>query len=151
MTNTKDVDRVERLLGDHRDLLQSICCIRDWTRAVSEWGMPRFGELGSRLAPFRDSLALHFADEESGKYFRIMPGHDARAVKALHEQHQHFLERLDQLIAALRAPEPEYHSWQTAVEQVESLINDLCDHEQQDAAVLQNEVSEASVENTGAA
>ena len=151
MANIEDVDRVERILGDHRDLLQSICCIRDWTRAVSEWGMPRFGELGSRLAPFRDSLALHFADEESGKYLRIVPEHEAQTMKTLCEQHRHFLKRLDQLIAALRAPEPEYHSWKTAVEQVESLINDLCDHEQQDAAVLQNEVSEASAENTGAA
>lgn len=151
MANTKDFDRIERLLSDHRDLLQSICGIRDWTRAVTEWGMPRFGELGSRLAPLRDSLALHFSDEESGNYFRILPGRDAQAVKAPHEQHQQFLDRLDKLIAALRAPEPEYHSWQVAVEQVESLINDICDHEQQEAAVLQNEATEAPAENPGAA
>lgn len=149
MNITENDDRVVQILSDHRDLLECICCIRDWTRAVSEWGVPRFGELGSRLAPFRDSLARHFADEESGKYSPMASERDAQALHAFCEKHQQLLERLDKLIEALRAPEPEYHSWQTAVDQIESLFNDICDHEQQESAALQSAASEPTAAKTG--
>ena len=148
---TKKIDRVEQLLSDHRALLECICGVRDWTRAVSEWGMPRFGELGSRLAPFREALVLHFAEEESGKYSEIALRPTAHTMLRLNDQHQQILERLDKLIGSLRAPEPEFHSWQAAVEQVESVITEICDHEQHESGLLQSAQSETSTAKTGSA
>ncbi len=148
MDNTENVDRVGQLLSDHRALLSCICGLRDWTREVSEWGMPRFGELGSRLAPFREILAHHFADEESAKYFQIVP---VPGTLSLSDQHHRILERLDGMIISLRAPEPEFGSWQIAVQQVETLIAEICDHEEHESGVLQSSKSEASATKTSTA
>lgn len=144
MDSKENTDRAKQLLSDHQALLQSICDMRDWTCAVSEWGMPRFGELGFRLAVFRDALSQHFSEEESGKYFRVTPGPEAQMMMVFCDQHQQLLERLDRLIGFLRAPEPKFRSWQAAVEQVESLINDICDHEQQETVLLQSAKADAS-------
>jgi iron-sulfur cluster repair protein YtfE (RIC family) len=151
MDNTENVDRVGQLLSDHRALLSCICGLRDWTREVSEWGMPRFGELGSRLVSFRAMLADHFADEESGKYSEIVLGPAARTALELSSQHQQILKRLDRLIESLRAPEPEFQSWQDAVQQVESIITEICDHEEHESGVLQSSKSEASATKTSTA
>jgi hypothetical protein len=148
MNNTEQADRVGQLLGDHRALLQCICSVRDWCRAVSEWGMPRFGELGCRLVSFRAMLADHFADEESGKYSEIVLGPAARTALELSSQHQQILKRLDRLIESLRAPEPEFQSWQDAVQQVESIITEICDHEQHESRSLESKTSESNPSNS---
>lgn len=151
MNVTKTDDQVEQLLGDHRALLECICGVRAWTRAVSDWGMPRFGELSSRLVPFREALARHFADEDSGKYSETAMCPANQAILQLSEQHQKILERLDRLIESLRAPEPKFHSWQAALEEMESLITEICDHEQHESAALHNTQPETPTANTKSA
>lgn len=131
-------DDAERLLSEHHNLILHIRSVRDWTRGVTELGMPRFGELGSRLAPFREELASHFKEEESGRYSREAPFDTAEKMAELKAQHRTILQQLDSLIGKLRATEPEFRSWQAAVEQVESLISTICEHERHETAVLES-------------
>ena len=124
MDTTSLDDRVESPSTDRRALLQSVCSLRDWIRGVSEWGTPRFGELGSRLGPFRESLAVHFAEGDSGLDRQDA---SARRSETLSASHRQLLQRLDFLIGSLRAPEPAFCSWQAAVQQVDSLLTEICD------------------------
>ncbi|MCA9013351.1 MAG: hypothetical protein KDB01_26560 [Planctomycetaceae bacterium] len=137
---TEGESDVGKLLSEHHELLEHICSVRDWVGGVTELGMPRFGELGSRLIPLREELALHFAEEESGRYSEEAPFDTREKMVELREQHQEILHQLDLLIGSLRAKEPEFRSWQAAVERVESLIADICHHERQETTVIQSAV-----------
>ena len=138
MSITEGECDVGKLLSEHHELLEHICSIRDWVGGVTELGTPRFGELGSRLIPLREDLALHFAEEESGRYSEEAPFDTSEKMLELREQHQEILQQLDLLIGRLRAKEPEFRSWQAAVERVESLIADICHHERHETSVIQS-------------
>ncbi|MEZ6035459.1 MAG: hemerythrin domain-containing protein [Planctomycetaceae bacterium] len=128
MGNTEGESAAVRLLSEHHALLEHIRSVRDWVGGVTELGMPRFGELGSRLMSLREELAAHFADEESGRYSEKAPFDTREKLLELRAQHQEILQQLDLLIGRLRATEPDFRSWQAAVERVESVIADICDH-----------------------
>ena len=78
------------MLEDHRELMQQITDVREWAKQVSDFGVPHFGELGSRLQPLRDALAKHFQEEEAGGYLSevlaIAPRYSREADK-LQQQH----------------------------------------------------------------
>ncbi len=141
MSITEGASDAGKLLSEHHELLDNICSVRDWVGGVTELGMPRFGELGSRLIPLREELALHFAEEESGRYSEEAPFDTSEKMLELREQHQGILKQLDLLIGKLRAKEPEFRSWQAAVEQVELLIAEICHHERHETSVIQSAVS----------
>ena len=138
MNITEGSNDAERLLSEHQGLILSIRSVRDWVRGVTELGMPRFGELGSRLTPLREELAAHFLEEESGRYSGEAPFDTAEKMAELKGQHRTILQQLDSLIWKLRATEPEFRSWQAAVGQVESLIAEICEHERHETSVLQS-------------
>ncbi len=131
---------VHRLQQDHRSLMSAIGDVRQWVRDVSELGMPRFGELGVRLRPFRELLSAHFADEESGE-FPASGGQSGdgqpKAGENLAGLHHRILEDLDSMIARLRASEPPFRSWQAAIEELEALIKVIEQHEEYEMNLLQ--------------
>ena len=146
IVNKEEVSIAQKLLNDHHVLMEYICGVREWIVDVSEWGMPRFGELGTRLLPFRETLAMHFADEESQGYVGMDSEHAPSADEAAKNEwpklHHDFLKQLDALIQRLKATEPEFSTWQDAVRQVESVITEICDHEQQEIQFLQSSLSQ---------
>ncbi|HQX50534.1 MAG TPA: hemerythrin domain-containing protein [Planctomycetaceae bacterium] len=145
MIGSTDESTIEKLLKDHRVLMDYICSVREWIRDVSEWGMPRFGELGTRLTTFRETLAAHFEDEESQEYAILDSQHEPAVAGATREWpnlHHDYLKQLDVLVQCLRALEPEFETWQEAVRQVDTLITEICEHEDREIQFLQNSLSQ---------
>lgn len=146
MITNKDQAGIQKLLNDHHVLMEYICGVREWISDVAEWGRPRFGELGTRLATFRETLARHFADEESQEC-ELMEEHRSRPVsESSHDwrhNHHDFLTQLDTIIERLKAMDPEFTTWQEAGRQVESLITEICEHEEQEIQFLQSSLENA--------
>lgn len=130
---------LERLLRDHSQLLTQLEEVRCWVNGVSEWGMPRFGELGMQLERFREILATHFADEEAVEISAVqaMSPEAASRSEKIADLHHQLLERLGTVIDCLRAPEPGYCSWQAAVEEAENVMNEIHDHECAEMTLIQ--------------
>lgn len=144
MTDNQEKGSIEKLLKDHQLLMEYLCGVREWTRDVSELGMPRFGELGTRLVTFRETLAEHFEDEESRECAILGSKHAPDTDGANNEWtglHHAYLEQLDDLVRRLKATEPEFPSWQDAVGAVEALITEICEHEEQEIQFLWSSLS----------
>jgi hypothetical protein len=140
---------LERLLKDHSQLLVQLEDVRRWIEGVSEWGMPRFGELGMQLERFREALAIQFADEEAVENSAAqttMPD-AASGLRNIAEQHNQLLERLGTLIDCLRAREPGYCSWQAAVQEVDDLMREIHDHERSEMSLMQLTLSASQSAN----
>ena len=133
---------VERLFAEwqleHRDLLRVIDGLRRWMYDVNQLGIPRFGETADQLLMLRDRLVHHFGreDELGRRLFEAEP-HAEVEVQALCRQadrdHERLLKRLDGLSERLRLIDPPFASWQRAVDEVELLVDDLEEHEEQEA------------------
>lgn len=103
-----------------QSLQSAVDQVRDWIHDVSEWGMPRFGELGSRLECLRSLLAQQRWQSDKA------PGKQPVSSSSVAEALQRIPERLESLVRLLSAPEPLFSSWQAAAEQAESLLNEIC-------------------------
>ena len=139
-TETETRSASERLSVNDRVLLDSIAGVQYWIRDVTEWGFPRFGELGMRLVPLRDLLS---SDEQQRSVVtqRIVSS-SAATTADLHEsqqiehveidrthvrdRQQQLLNQLDLLITRLQLGEPAFCSWQNAVEQAEWIFHEAC-------------------------
>ena len=121
-------------------LLSCIAAVRDWIRDVTEWGFPRFGELGMRLLPLRDLLASELGRSTAGvenAAGSFDAGTDSATVHGAAEstevdtthvrsRRQRVLEPLEMLITRLQSGEPAFRSWQDAVEQVDWIFLEVC-------------------------
>jgi len=126
--------------SEHVDLSKNIQDTSIWLGQVSQLGRPRFGELATRLSVMRDRMKRHFEHEE-------LLGHDLRQVADCVEtvssnrraasDHQHLLQRVDELISKLRELEPPFDSFQQAIDQVGLFVDAFEQHEEQEAAGLQ--------------
>jgi hypothetical protein len=133
--------QLDSFLNEHRDLMHRVSHLRGWWNEVAELGMPRFGELASRLVELRDILADHFRREEQGGY--MTPALSAapqlaRQVSELQSQHEVLLERIDDLVSRLRCCDPAFPGWQVAKEEFEEILSDLREHEVAENMLMQS-------------
>lgn len=128
------------LLGEHRELMRDIAELRRWCKQLDEIGIPKYGELGSRLTELRQRLNAHFLEEESGGYLAsaltVAPRY-ARDAGRLLEQHRELLQRLDEFIERLQAVEPPFDCWGDAHQELNDFLVCLRDHEGAENAILQ--------------
>jgi len=145
---TQDVsvssERLSQLIkiwnNEHIDLSKNIQDTSVWLGQVSQLGRPRFGELAARLRVMRERMKRHFEREE-------LLGQDLRQVancveavsssRRASNDHQHLLQRVDELISKLRELEPPFDSFQQAIDQVSLFVDAFEQHEEQEAAGLQ--------------
>lgn len=119
----------EKMLTDHNALMSGICCNRRWIYELCELGMPRFGELATRLRELRSALVSHFHDEEAFSAALRESGAKVVLNHDLEKTHQELLQRLDVMISRLQSPHEQFSGWHAAIAEVEALVTDICNHE----------------------
>lgn len=127
------------LKREHASLIHEIDEWRDWWRELAEMGQPHFGEMGDRLAQFRDHLAAHFAHEKKQDYRAMdaeLPVEKAGELARLRVEHAALLDDLDQLVDELQKCEPEIGCWSDARYEFEEFLNRLYAHEDAEDALL---------------
>lgn len=128
------------LRREHTSLIQEIDDWREWWRELNELGQPHFGEMGDRLARFREHLAAHFAHEERQDYRTMdaeLSAEKAEQLARLRAEHAALLDDLDQLVNELRQCEPNIACWSDARYEFEEFLNRLNDHEDAEGALLE--------------
>ncbi len=139
-----DIKMLDKLVGDwneeHADLTDRTEKIHHWLAEVSQRGIPRFGELATRLKNFRERLLDHFQREEDlGK--QLQEACDwvemATSRQQIASDHQHLIRRLDSLIARLRELEPPFDTFQQAIDEVGLFVDAFELHEEHETQCLQ--------------
>ncbi len=128
--------------SEDRGLEMRVDEVIDWMHAVSEKGIPHFGETAARLRPLRDRLVVHFKHE--GEMIANLAQHyptPSPEIEAVQRQarrdHEVLLERLDSLIGRLGNPVPPFESWQAAIAEVGAFLDELEQHEEQETESIQ--------------
>ena len=128
----------ENWRAEDRQLEVGIDGVRDWMQEVNQLGIPHFGETATRLLPLRRRLVTHFEREDrmiaqlAELYPSSSPEVQAVRRQSSHDHHQ-LLARLDDLIQRLGQTEPPFDSWQAAMDELESFVDLLEQHEEQEA------------------
>lgn len=128
---------------EHAALYREIDSCRKWWRELSEFGTPRFGEMGDRLSQFCEHLGAHFNREEREGFLAELAEQSsdaARRVRELRSQHDELLASLDRLVSRLRACEPEVGSWGDAKQEFEAFLDRLHAHEREEDALIDHMV-----------
>jgi chromosome segregation ATPase len=128
---------VASLKTEHSSLEREIADWRQWWAELKELGRPQFGEMGDRLAQFREHLASHFAHEESQKALNLvenLPPETVRQLAKLRDEHGGLLEELDRLIERLQACKPQFDCWSDARKQFDAFLTRLDTHESAEEA-----------------
>lgn len=125
---------------EHEDLARHITETTQWLAAVSDLGIPRFGELGERLKQLRERLKRHFALED--RLSQQMQASDdcvelATSRRRSLGEHEHLLRRIDVLVERLGELDPPFESFQQAIEEVSLLVDAFEQHEEDEAQGLQ--------------
>ena len=137
MSRQKTTAEVANLKAEHSSLEREIADWRQWWAELKELGQPHFGEMGARLAQFREHLAAHFAHEESQKALSLvenLPPIMVQQLAELREQHEGLLEELEGLIERLQACEPQFDCWSDARNQFDAFLTRLDAHESAEEA-----------------
>jgi hypothetical protein len=125
---------------EHDDLIKHIHDTTIWLGEVSQLGVPKFGELADRLQGLRSRMIRHF-DHENELGEDLQQACDCVEVTATRRStsgdHQNLTRRIDELMAKLGEPEPEFESFQQAIDQVSLLVDAFEQHEEQEAQGLQ--------------
>ncbi|MCA9091537.1 MAG: hemerythrin domain-containing protein [Planctomycetaceae bacterium] len=121
------IGSLQSLFEEHRALQAECQQWRDWWTELSEMGAPHFGEMGDRLATFREHLASHFRHEETDG---PLADRETPEVRALWQDHVELLSNLDLLIDRLHACGPEVGCWGDARRDFESFLDRLCQHDE---------------------
>lgn len=133
-------EHIQLLLDEHEEILTHIKELGDWTEQLKEKGLPKFGELGTRVKCFRDLLAKHFKDEEREGYFKPIFGESPGCcimVPDFHKKHAESLCNIDNFIAKLKESEHPFQSWDEALKQFDILLTELREHENQEITMVQ--------------
>lgn len=132
------VDISMTLAQEHSALEREVAAWRDWWRELSEMGQPHFGEMGDRLARFREHLSKHFQHEE----FRgPLAGRTGEAVAGIWREHAQLIATLDQLIDRLHQCGPDVGCWGGARTEFEALLDRLHAHEEREADLIAQHAS----------
>ena len=117
----------------HQSLATEIGEWRQWWEELAEMGEPHFGEMGTRLAQFREHLAAHFAEEENGAFLKLVNMADSQTVNEvarLQDEHKMFLTDLDSLVNRLQACDCDMGNWGNARTEFEDFLDRLNSHEE---------------------
>ena len=131
---------VAALKREHSALDDEIFKWRQWWEQLNEMGQPHFGEMGDRLAHFREHLSSHFEHEERQGCMSLMkhlPEKGADQAEALRKEHPQLLGELDHLISQLQQCEPAFTCWGSAREEFETFLDQLNSHEESEDALLE--------------
>ena len=137
-TDHRTVALLERWEGEDRELESCLDQLRDWMHEVSLLGIPRFGEMATRLQPVREQLIQHFHSENElvDELAELYPA-GSPEIAAIRRQadrdHEALLSRLDGLTARMNELEPSFDSWQDCMEQIELWVGALEQHEDQES------------------
>ncbi len=130
---------LQHLVREHEELRSRIESENAWWREVRELGKPRFGEMGFRLAHFRERLASHFEREESLEESAIRQS----VCKASPDQfqtmvgdHRDLLGRLDKIIAKANDSGGSYACWGDIGLEFSELIHAIDEHESEELRLL---------------
>ncbi len=122
---------------EHRQLHREIEEWRRWWQELSQLGEPHFGEMGDRLAQFREHLATHFQHEEfRGPLSGPVPSLAADQVAAIWQEHAQLLAELDDLIRRLHACGSEIGCWGEARQAFETFLDRLHAHEVHESKIV---------------
>lgn len=130
----------ETLFDAQCELMKQVDDLRQWWREVDELGVPKYGEMVSRIQVLRDSVAAHFRSEEEGGYLAaalaIAPQFTQQA-EILLAQHAGFLESLDRFATNLQADHPAFNSWQDVRDEFDKFVLEIRKHESAENAIMQ--------------
>jgi hypothetical protein len=129
-TSTQTAATLEQ---EHQAIEQEVAAWRRWWDELSQMGQPHFGEMGDRLARFRERLSAHFQSEEFRGPLAGRPGPE---VAALWREHAQMLAELDLLVARLHRCGPDVGCWGSARHDFESLLDRLHAHEQRETELI---------------
>jgi uncharacterized coiled-coil DUF342 family protein len=138
MSRQQTRSKIDSLKSEHSSLEREIRDWRKWWAELKEIGKPNFGEMGLRLAQFREHLAAHFAHEESQKGLSLVENLRDETVEqlaGLRDEHASLLEELDRLIEQLQAREPKFSCWGDARKEFDAFLTRLDAHENAEEAV----------------
>jgi len=133
-------EHLQFLLDEHEEIISHIRELKDWWDQLNEKGLPKFGEMGTRVKGFRDLLAKHFDDEEQEGYFKPVfdesPGF-CIMVPDFKIKHAEILSRIDDFTTRLKKTEPPFQNWNKALMEFEEILADLREHEDQEIKMVQ--------------
>ena len=140
-------EHLQFLLDEHEEILAQLNELTDWSAQLKEKGLPKFGEMGTRVKCFRDLLAKHFKDEEQEGYFQPIfdesPGF-CIMVPDFKKKHAKILSRIDNFITRLKETEYPFPSWNEALQKFEEILADLREHEDQEIKIVQEAFSQSA-------
>jgi hypothetical protein len=146
MSGQHDVE-LQQLVNEHKHLQTLIEEQRAWWQEVREIGIPRFGEMASRLAVLRHRLSEHFSHEESAENDFVKAAlqvFSRTEAAALAENHSNLLQRLDKIIAKANASGG-YECWGEIGLEFSELIHAIDEHETEELRRLGQTLSERSL------
>ncbi|MCA9020265.1 MAG: hemerythrin domain-containing protein, partial [Planctomycetaceae bacterium] len=121
-------EHLQYLLDSHEEVLGHIKGLNDWWRELDERGLPKYGEMGTRMEGLRDQLSKHFCDEEQEGYFKPLmdesPGF-CIMVPDFQKKHKEFLTRIDDFSTRLKQSEPPFQNWNEALQELQGLLDEL--------------------------
>ncbi|MCA9006273.1 MAG: hemerythrin domain-containing protein [Planctomycetaceae bacterium] len=124
----KSHEHLQYLLDSHEEVLGHIKGLNDWWRELDERGLPKYGEMGTRMEGLRDQLSKHFCDEEQEGYFKPLmdesPGF-CIMVPDFQKKHKEFLTRIDDFSTRLKQSEPPFQNWNEALQELQGLLDEL--------------------------
>ncbi|WP_417382484.1 hemerythrin domain-containing protein [Gimesia sp.] len=134
-TKKKSHEHLQYLLDGHEAILVHIKELNDWWRELDERGLPKYGEMGTRMEGLRDLLSQHFRDEEQEGYFKPVmdesPGF-CIMVPDFREKHKEFLTRIDNFSTRLKQSEPPFQNWNEALQELQELLAELRTNENEE-------------------
>ncbi|QDT91556.1 hemerythrin domain-containing protein [Gimesia algae] len=144
---TNSHEHLQFLLDEHEEIFSHMQELKDWWAQLDEKGLPKFGEMGTRVKGFRDLLAKHFDDEEQEGYFKPVfdeaPGF-CIMVPDFKKTHAEILFRIDDFITRLKETEPPFQNWNKALKEFEEILADLHEHEDQEVKMVQEAFNQSA-------
>lgn len=137
MSRQRTQAEVASLKAEHSALEREIADWRTWWSELKEIGQPHFGEMGNRLAQFREHLAAHFTHEESQTVLGLvddLPPETVERLAELRDEHSGLLEEIDGLVERLKACEPQFDCWSDAGKEFDAFLTRLNAHESAEEA-----------------
>lgn len=128
-------EHLQYLLDEHEQILSHIKDLNQWWAELDEHGLPKYGEMGTRMEGLRDLLSKHFNDEEQEGYFKPLMDEEPGfciMVPDFQEQHKEFLTRLDDFSVRLKKAEPPFQNWNEALQELKSILAQLRDNEKRE-------------------
>lgn len=129
---------LHQLEHEQQEITQAIREWRAWWNEIRNWGIPRFGEMASRLNAIRDQLQAHFERAErvgclGAPAKRAQAQERARRLKA---EHSGMLTELASLVDHFRNCPCDESCWGDARADFEAFLTRLDDYERRETELI---------------